>query len=88
MGVIPDWKPLHYSPEEVIVPYFVPDTPAARKEIANQYTGISRMDQGIGLILDELRQAGFEEYTLVIFSSDNVSRFLAPRPICIIQVHK
>lgn len=71
MGVIPDWKPLHYSPEEVIVPYFIPDTPAARKEIANQYTGISRMDQGIGLILDELRQAGFEENTLVIFSSDN-----------------
>ena len=53
MGVIPDWKPLHYSPEEVIVPYFIPDTPAARNEIANQYTGISRMDQGIGLILDE-----------------------------------
>ena len=71
MGVIPDWKPLHYSPEEVIVPYFIPDTPAARTEIANQYTGISRMDQGIGLILDELRQAGFEENTLVIFSSDN-----------------
>ena len=36
-------------------PYFIPDTPAARKEI----------------ILDELRQAGFEENTLVIFSSNN-----------------
>ena len=71
MGLIPDWKPLHYSPEEVIVPYFIQDTPAARQEIANQYTSISRLDQGIGLILEELRQAGFEENTLVIFSSDN-----------------
>ena len=71
MGVIPDWKPLHYSPEEVTVPFFIQDTPAARKEIANQYTGISRLDQGIGLILEELRRAGFEDNTLVIFTSDN-----------------
>lgn len=71
MGLIPDWKPLHYSPEEVIVPYFIQDTPAARQDIADQYTTISRLDQGIGLILKELRQAGFEENTLVIYSSDN-----------------
>ena len=71
MGVIPDWKPLHYSPEDVQVPYFVPDTPAARQDIANQYTTISRLDQGVGLILEELHQAGFDENTLVIFSSDN-----------------
>lgn len=71
MEIIPDWKPLHYTPEEVAVPYFIQDTPAARKEIANQYTSISRLDQGVGLILKELRQAGFEDNTLVIFSSDN-----------------
>lgn len=71
MGLIPDWKPIHYSPEDVIVPYFVQDTPAARQDIANQYTTISRLDQGIGLILEELRQAGFEDNTLVIYSSDN-----------------
>ena len=71
MGVIPDWKPVHYSPDKVIVPYFVQDTPAARQDIAAQYTTISRLDQGIGLFLEELRQAGFEENTLVIYSSDN-----------------
>lgn len=71
MGLIQDWKPLHYSPEEVVVPFFIQDTPAARQEIAKQYTSVSRLDQGIGLILEELRQAGFEENTLVIFSSDN-----------------
>jgi hypothetical protein len=46
MGVIPDWKPLKYNPSEVVVPYFVQDTPLAREDIAAQYTTISRLDQG------------------------------------------
>uniref|UniRef100_UPI00358EB2F1 N-sulphoglucosamine sulphohydrolase n=1 Tax=Myxine glutinosa TaxID=7769 RepID=UPI00358EB2F1 len=70
-GFIPDWKPQHYSPSEVKVPYFVPDTPAARADLAAQYTTINRLDQGIGLILDELQRAGHEEDTLVIYTSDN-----------------
>jgi len=45
-GLIPDWKPSLYRPEDVLVPYFIPDTPAARLDIAAQYTTISRMDQG------------------------------------------
>ena len=39
---------LGYKPEEVVVPYFVQDTPAAREDIANQYTTLSRLDQGYG----------------------------------------
>ena len=46
MGVIPDWKPEYYSPDDVIVPDFVQDTPAVREDIAKQYTTISRLDQG------------------------------------------
>lgn len=45
-GVIPDWNPLTYKPEDVIVPPYLPDTPATRIDIAAQYTSISRMDQG------------------------------------------
>ncbi|MBN3300580.1 SPHM sulfohydrolase, partial [Amia calva] len=71
MGWIPDWKPQHYTPEQVKVPYFIPDTPAARADLAAQYTTVSRLDQGIGLILEELRDAGFENDTLVMYSSDN-----------------
>nr|XP_002731111.1 PREDICTED: N-sulphoglucosamine sulphohydrolase-like [Saccoglossus kowalevskii] len=70
-GVIPDWKPIHYKPEDVELPFFIQDTPAARDEIAKQYTTISRMDQGIGLFMKELEQAGFSDNTLVIFTSDN-----------------
>lgn len=71
MGKIPDWNPIHYQPEEVKVPYFVQDTIAARQDLAAQYTTISRLDQGVGLILNELKEAGFEDSTLVVYSSDN-----------------
>uniref|UniRef100_A0A8C5E987 Sulfatase N-terminal domain-containing protein n=1 Tax=Gouania willdenowi TaxID=441366 RepID=A0A8C5E987_GOUWI len=71
MGWIPDWKPQHYTPEQVKVPPFVPDTPAARADLAAQYTTVSRLDQGIGLILQELRDAGYDNDTLIIYSSDN-----------------
>lgn len=46
MGLIPDWTPIHYDPKDVVVPYFVQDTPAARADIAAQYTTLSRLDQG------------------------------------------
>lgn len=71
MGRIPDWTPVYYRPEQVKVPPFVPDTPAARADLAAQYTTVSRLDQGIGLVLQELRDAGYENDTLVIYSSDN-----------------
>ena len=48
MGVIPDWTPVHYSPDDVIVPYATQDTPAVREDLAKQYTTISRLDQGQG----------------------------------------
>ena len=47
MGTIPDWEPVKYDPDKVLVPYFVQDTPVARNDIAKQYTTISRLDQGI-----------------------------------------
>ncbi|XP_027482147.1 N-sulphoglucosamine sulphohydrolase isoform X3 [Zalophus californianus] len=71
MGRIPDWTPQAYDPQDVLVPYFVPDTPAARADLAAQYTTIGRMDQGVGLVLQELRGAGVLNDTLVIFTSDN-----------------
>ncbi|XP_075034029.1 N-sulfoglucosamine sulfohydrolase [Mixophyes fleayi] len=71
MGRIPDWTPQYYIPEQVQVPYFIPDTPSARADLAAQYATIGRMDQGIGLILAELQSAGHANDTLVIFSSDN-----------------
>lgn len=71
-GLIPDWTPVYYSPDQVQLPGpFVPDTPAVRQDLAAQYTAISRLDQGVGLVLEELRRSGHAEDTLVIYTSDN-----------------
>ncbi|XP_022092481.1 N-sulphoglucosamine sulphohydrolase-like [Acanthaster planci] len=71
MGIIPDWHPLIYKPEEVIVPPYLPDTPATRVDIAAQYTSISRMDQGVGMLLKELEAFGYLNDTLIIYTADN-----------------
>uniref|UniRef100_A0A8C2BF45 N-sulfoglucosamine sulfohydrolase (sulfamidase) n=1 Tax=Cyprinus carpio TaxID=7962 RepID=A0A8C2BF45_CYPCA len=44
MGRIPDWEPKYYSLDQVKVPYFIPDTPAVRADIAAQYTTVSRCE--------------------------------------------
>lgn len=46
MGLIEDWKPIVYEPSDIIVPYFIPDTSAARADLAALYTTVSRVDQG------------------------------------------
>nr|XP_012141558.1 PREDICTED: N-sulphoglucosamine sulphohydrolase isoform X2 [Megachile rotundata] len=71
MGTIPDWNPIYYQWDQVKVPYFVQYTEAAKRDIAAQYTTISRLDQGVGLVLKELEDAGFKDNTLVIYTSDN-----------------
>ncbi|CAH0385228.1 unnamed protein product [Bemisia tabaci] len=78
-GVIPDWKPKFYDPNLVQVPYYVQDTPAARQEIAYQYTTISRLDQGVGLVLQELESAALLDNTVIIYTSDNGPPFPAGR---------
>lgn len=67
----PGVTPVRYRPEDVIVPSWLPDTKAVRKELAEYYQAISRLDQGIGLLIDALKETGNWENTLVIFLSDN-----------------
>lgn len=71
MGSVPDWEPTVYDPSEVVVPYFVQNTSIARQDLAAQYTTLSRLDQGIGLVLAELESFGHREDTIVMYTSDN-----------------
>ncbi|KAA0203488.1 hypothetical protein HAZT_HAZT010451 [Hyalella azteca] len=75
MGTIPDWTPVAYEADQVHVPYYVQDTPVAREDLAAQYTTISRLDQGVGVVLQELERAGALEETLILFTSDNGSPY-------------
>lgn len=60
-----------YKPEDVIVPAFLPDKPDVREDLAQYYQSITRMDRGVGLVLETLKTAGVADDTLVIFLSDN-----------------
>lgn len=66
---------LEYDPAEVIVPSFLNDTPAARAELAQYYQSISRLDRGVGRLVDVLREAGKYENTVLIYVSDNGAAF-------------
>ena len=67
----PGVTPVKYKPEDVIVPPWMNDTLIARKELAEYYQAISRADQGVGKLLDALKETGHDEDTLVMFLSDN-----------------
>lgn len=66
---------VHYSPESVIVPPFLPDTKACRAELAEYYQSISRLDQGVGRLLEHLKASGQYDNTLIIYLSDNGAAF-------------
>lgn len=66
---------VHYKPEEVIVPNFLPDTPETRAELAQYYQSISRLDQGVGRLISHLKTAGIYDNTIIIYISDNGSAF-------------
>ncbi|XP_053423843.1 N-sulphoglucosamine sulphohydrolase isoform X2 [Nycticebus coucang] len=70
MGRIPDWTPQTYSPQDVLVPYFVPDTPAARADLVAQYTTIGRMDQDLTPTILDWLSISYPSYT--IFGSEIV----------------
>lgn len=79
MGVIPDWKPIYYDWRNLQIPAYLPNTDVVRQELSAQYMTISRLDQGVGLILKELERFGFSNDTLIIYTSDNGPPFPGAR---------
>jgi arylsulfatase A-like enzyme len=58
------------KPEEVILPGYLEDRPEVRTEMAHFYGEVSRVDAASGQVLDALWECGFDENTLVVFTSD------------------
>lgn len=65
-----------YRAADVRIPPFLSDVPELRTELVEYYKSISRLDVGMGLLLQELEKRGLHKNTLVIFVSDNGSPFL------------
>jgi N-sulfoglucosamine sulfohydrolase len=70
-GLWPGVTPIHYDPARVAVPTHLPDLPAVRKDLAAYYESVSRLDSGVGMLLDALDASEQGRNTLVIYLSDN-----------------
>lgn len=64
-------EPVVYDPAKVRLPYFLPDYPEVRQDLADYQQSVSRLDAGIGLLMKELKDSGRDKDTLVIYVSDN-----------------
>lgn len=71
----PGLERVTYDPADVVVPPFLPDTPETRAELSQYYTSISRIDQGVGRLIEVLQEAGKWEDTLFIFTADHGMAF-------------
>ena len=67
----PEVKREFYSPSDVLIPPHLPDLPGVREDLAQYYESVSRLDGGVGLLLQELNASGRGGDTLVIYLSDN-----------------
>src|SRR5690606_8806155 len=59
------------NPGEVIPPPFLADAPATRKDLADYYDEITRLDHFIGQVEEELERQGVSKNTMLIIMSDN-----------------
>lgn len=61
----------HYDPADAVVPPYLVDGPLTRKDLADYYHEISRLDRFIGKVRAELERQGVAENTYIIFTADN-----------------
>jgi N-sulfoglucosamine sulfohydrolase len=76
-------------PEKPTLPSEIPPWPfqqvaddTTRKNAANYYNAVRRLDAGIGLLMETLKAAGRYDNTLVIFLSDNGPPFARGKTTC------
>ena len=60
-----------HTPDDVILPPYVPDTEQVRKDYALYYDEVSRLDSYVGKVMETLEEQGVAENTLILFISDN-----------------
>lgn len=60
-----------FDPKSIVVPPWLPDRPEIKADLASYYQSVSRFDQGVGALMQALKETGKDKQTLVIFLSDN-----------------
>ncbi len=71
------------GPDDVTPPPWLPaDTPHFRKNLADYYNCMSRLDTAVGLLLDALSRSGKADRTLVIYLSDHGAQYSRGKMTC------
>jgi arylsulfatase A-like enzyme len=60
-----------HKPEDAVIPPYLIDTPAVRRDMARYYDEVQRLDKYTGKVVEELREQGVLENTVIIFMADN-----------------
>ena len=60
-----------YDPSTVVVPPYMVDDAATRKDLADYYHEVSRIDHYVGAVRAELKRQAIERDTVFIFMADN-----------------
>ncbi|MGI9517400.1 MAG: sulfatase family protein [Pirellulaceae bacterium] len=71
----PDVDEHFYDPAVVPVPPFLSDSRETREELAEYYQSCSRIDQGLGRLVQILKEHDLYDKTLIIFTSDHGMAF-------------
>jgi N-sulfoglucosamine sulfohydrolase len=74
-GAYPGIDEVFFDPKAVNVPYFLPDTPTCRAELAQYYQSVARIDQGLGRLVEILKKSGKWDDTLILFTADHGMAF-------------
>ena len=77
-----------FTPDEVVVPSFLPDLPAVRLEISEYCNSVRRCDDTVGRVLDALDASGAADNTVVLFLSDNGMAFPFAKTNCYLHSTK
>ncbi len=72
--------PIH--PKDVLVPSFLPDNAATRKELAEYYSSVQQADSGLVRLIQSLKDTGHWEDTLIVYISDNGIAFPGAKTNC------
>ena len=74
-GAYPGIKEVFFDPAQVNIPPFLPDTPETREELAQYYQSCARIDQGLGRLIEILKEADLYDKTMIVFTSDHGMAF-------------
>lgn len=70
-----DWGPNEFSgthaPESIVPPFYLDSGYQTKEDLAKYYDEIKRFDHFIGLVVEELKQQGAYENTLIMVMADN-----------------